>query len=275
MEIYAVRAAIKRPCLISLLVLMLCAAPHRLRAQTPAVPEWALPGSPSHTQVPPPAGFHRPSRNAYTPIGIFQGQSDIGAALVPGSSSYDAATKQYTINSAGYNIWYSRDEFRYLWKKISGDVSLAADVTFPDPRGYNDRKAVLVIRQTLEDDSREVMTGEHGTGMIHLAERPERGAVNFKDFEYRLGAIGLPDAAKPTSLTPIMARRIGIEKHGDSIALFISLEGEPMHQFGPPITLHFDGPFYVGIGFCSHLPATSDTAVFSNVFLENTAGKLH
>ena len=48
-----------------------------------------------------------------------------------------------------------------------------------------------------------------------------------------------------------------------------------MHQFGPPITLHFDGPFYVGIGFCSHLPDKSDTAVFSNVMLENSAGKVH
>jgi len=28
-----------------------------------------------------------------------------------------------------------------------------------------------------------------------------------------------------------------------------------MHQFGEPIQLHIDGPFYVGIGFVSHLPA--------------------
>jgi hypothetical protein len=76
------------------------------------------------------------------------------------------------------------------------------------------------------------------------------------------------------TLNGIKAKRIGIEKHGDSIAIFISLQGEPMHQFGPPITLHFDQPFYVGVGFCSHLPATPDTAVLSNVVLENTAGKV-
>jgi hypothetical protein len=38
-----------------------------------------------------------------------------------------------------------------------------------------------------------------------------------------------------------------------------------MHQFGPPISLHIEGPFYVGIGFCSHLPDKSDTTVLSNV----------
>ena len=65
-----------------------------------------------------------------------------------------------------------------------------------------------------------------------------------------------------------------IEKRGDAFALFVSLEGEPMHQFGPPITLHLDEPFYVGIVFCSHLPVTSDTAVLSNVVLENAAGRV-
>jgi hypothetical protein len=197
------------------------------------------------------------------PIGVFQGQSDIGAAVVSGSASYYAGTKQYTLSSAGYNIWYSRDEFRYLWSKMSGDVSLAADVTFPDPKGYGDRKAVLVIRQSLEDDSKEAMIGEHGVGMIHLAWRSDKGA-SMKDAQFRFGG----------TLAGVKAKRIGIEKLGDSVAIFVSLEGEPMHQLGPSIDLHFDGPFYVGIGFCSHLPATPDTAVLSNVILENSAGKV-
>ena len=182
---------------------------------------------------------------------------------MPGSASYDASTKQYTITSAGYNIWYSRDEFRFLWKKMSGDVSLAADATFPDANGYGDRKVVLVIRQNLEDDSKEAMIGEHGVGMIHLAERPDKGAM-MKDAQYRFGGM----------LAKVKAKRIGIEKRGDAFAIFISLEGEPLHQFGPPINLHFDAPFYVGIGFCSHLPDKTDSGVLSNVVLENAAGKV-
>ncbi len=244
-------------------ILLLCGPCLLVRAQAPAVPDWAQPGSPTHVQVPPPADFHRPSRNFDVPIGLFEGQSDIGSAVVPGSAQYDAATAQYTIQSAGYNIWYTRDEFRFLWKKMSGDVSLAADVTFPDPKGYGDRKVVLIIRQNLEDDSKEAMLGQHGAGMIHLAWRPEKG-VFIKDMQYRFGG----------TLNGVKAKRIGIEKHGDAIAIFVSLEGEPMHQFGPPITLPFDQPFYVGVGFCSHLPATPDTAVLSNVVLENSAGKV-
>ncbi|MCU1248949.1 MAG: periplasmic component of the Tol biopolymer transport system-like protein [Edaphobacter sp.] len=47
-----------------------------------------------------------------------------------------------------------------------------------------------------------------------------------------------------------------------------------MHQLGPPVTLHFDELFYIGVGFCSHLPATSDTAVLSNVVLQNSTAKV-
>ena len=254
-------------------MLLLGTAPDPLRAQAPAVPAWAQPGSATHVQVAPPADFHRPSKNFDTPIGIFEGQSDIGSALVPGSASYDAGTKQYTINSAGYNVWYTRDEFRYLWKKMSGDVSLAADIAYPDPNGYGDRKAVLVIREDLDDNSKEAIAAVHGLGMIHLAQRPEKG-VRVKDMEYRIGGRGLPGGASPDSIVGLVAKRIGIEKHGDSFALFVSLEGETMHQFGPAIRLHIDGPFYAGIGFCSHLPDKSDTAVLSNVVLENFAGKV-
>jgi hypothetical protein len=259
-----------------LAILLLYSLSYQVSAQiSPAkveVPDWALPGSPTHKQVPPPADFHRPTRTVNTHLGIFKGQSDVGAALVPGASSYNASTGQYSIVSAGYNIWYQRDEFRYLWKKMSGDVSLAADVSFPDTAGYNDRKAVLIIRQSLDDDAKEAVVALHGAGLMHLAWRPEKGQMMK---EVRVNHRSRPNAGSPADSLDIgLARRIGIEKRGDAFAVFISMKGEPMHQVGDPIQLHIDGPFYAGIGFCSHLPATADTAVLSNVVLENAAGKV-
>ncbi len=247
----------------SLVASLLCGVPHSSNAQTPAVPDWALPGSPTHTQVPPPADFHRASRTSAVPLGLFEGQSDVGAAVVPGSSSYDSSTKHYTVTSAGYNIWYTRDEFRFVWKRMSGDLSLAADASFPHADGYGDRKAVLVIRQSLDDDSKEAMLGEHGVGMIHQAQRSDKGA-SMQDLQYRFSG----------ALNGVHARRIGLEKRGDSMTIYVSLTGEPMHPLGPPVVVHFDGPFYVGIGFCSHLPDKADTAVFSDVLLENAAGRV-
>jgi hypothetical protein len=247
-----------------ILTLALCATP-LLQAQTPTAPDWAQPGSPTHQQIHPPKNFHRPTRTEATPIGIFDGQSDVGAALVPGSATFNPATGQYTIHSAGYNIWYSRDEFRYLWKKMSGDISLAASISFPTPEPPSDRKVVLILRQSLNDDSPEAMVGEHATGMVHLALRPTPSA-EIKDLQVRVAGPLLPSP---------LPQRIGIEKHGDDFTLYLSLEGEPMHPFGPPIHLHLDPPFYVGIGFSSHLPTTLDTGVLTNVVLENRANAVH
>lgn len=256
----------KLPRLSSRFALIVGFAPALLLAQAPKieVPDWALPGSPTHKQVAPPAGFQRPTVNFAQPLGMFEGQSDVGGPLLPGSASYDAATKRYTITSASYNIWYFRDEFRFLWKKVSGDVSLAADVTFPDAKGYFDRKAVLIIRQDLDDNAKEIMTGLHGGGLIHLAFRPEKG-VNLKE----AGKLKV-EPSQPGE-TPI---RIGIEKKGDTFTLYVGAKGEPLHAVGTTAELHIDGPFYVGIGFCSHIPDKADTAVLSNVVFENVAGKV-
>jgi len=247
----------------SFLTLILCITPLLLTAQTPVAPDWAQPSSATHQQVPPPADFHRPTKSFATPLGLFEGQSDIGGPLLPGSASYNPSTKQYTITSASYNIWYTRDEFRYLWKKLSGDVSLAATVTFPNPKGYDDRKAVLVVRQDLEDDSKEIMGALHGGRLIHLAFRPEKGA-NIQEAFRIIGAAS-------TEVAPI---RIGIEKHGNFFRLFVGQKGEPMHQVGDAVSLAIDGPFYVGVGFCSHLPVTSDTTVLTNVVLESSADRV-
>ena len=248
------------------------AASAQAPATPPVAPDWAYPDSPTHKQGPPPPDFHRPTTVIATPIGVFEGQADVGSAVVPGSASFKDGA--YTITSAGYNVWYTRDEFRFLWKKMSGDVSLAADIAYPDAKGFFDRKAVLIIRQTLDDDSPEALVALHGDGMIHIARRPAKGA-RIDDMEYRIGSRGgLPGGASPDSLVTMHAKRIGIQKSGDEFTLWVSERGEPMHQYGAPLKLHLDGPFHVGIGFTSHLPVTLDTAVLSDVVLENAAGKV-
>ncbi len=260
-----VRFPMNPSCRLALVALLLGAATQLLRAAppSPVVPDWAQPGSATHTQVPPPADFRRATTTFATPIGIFDGQSDVGTAVVPGSASFEAKTGQYTIHSAGYNIWYFRDEFRFLWKKMTGDVSLAADITFPNPDGYDDRKIVLIVRQDLDDDAKEIMAGLHGAGLIHLAQRPTKRA-------------DLAEACrdKGTGEVGTKAVRLGLEKHGDSFTLFVGQPDGSMKQVGEPMSLKFDEPFYVGIGFTSHLPATSDTGVASKVVLENAAGKV-
>jgi hypothetical protein len=208
---------------------------------------------------------HRPSRHYETPIGDFEGQSDIGSARLEGSALYDATARQYTIKSAGYNTTYTREEFRYLWKKMSGDVSIAAEISFPDPEGYDGRKAVIAIRQGVEDNSKEAMVALYGTGVFALSQRPREGKPR-RDETYQVW--GVPPHVRPDLRGILMPKRIALEKHGDAFILYVSVEGEPMHPFGTPLILHMDQPFYIGIGFCSNLPDKADAAIFSNVTVE-------
>ena len=227
----------------------------------PVPPDWALPSMPKpnpHKQVPPPEGFHRPTVTIQQPLGIFDGQADVGGPLLPGSGSFNPQTGEYRLTSASYNIWYQRDEFRYAWKKMSGDAALSASITFPDRDGYYDRKAVLIFRQDLQDDSKTVMVALHGAGLIHLAQRPEKGAKIVEACRV-YGRERAPAA-------PLV--RLGIRKRGDTFELLVSLQGEPLHTVEGVAKLHLEEPFYVGIGFCSHLPVTSDTVVLSGVELE-------
>src|SRR5437016_4160743 len=67
---------------------------------------------------------------AATPAGTFDSHGDVGTVLHPGSVEYDSAKRSYTIAGSGENIWLGSDAFHFAWKKLSGDITLTADITF-------------------------------------------------------------------------------------------------------------------------------------------------
>ena len=86
-------------------------------------------------------------------VGIFEDHGDVGEVLHPGTAEYDPATASYKISGSGANIWFATDAFHFVWKKVSGDVSLTADAAFVTPVGNPHKKAVLMFRQSLDADS--------------------------------------------------------------------------------------------------------------------------
>jgi catechol 2,3-dioxygenase-like lactoylglutathione lyase family enzyme len=191
-------------------------------------------------------------------LGLFEGQSDVGNVTPAGTANFSPATGVYTLTAAGANTWYHVDNFHYLWKKASGDLVLTADVAFP-AHAYNHdpdphRKGILMFRQTLDAGGEYVGASWHGSGMIALQFRRERGA-NSEDVELNIDA----------------PRTVRIEKHGDTFTLFLSRKGEPLQQVGASVTLHFKEPFYVGLGAVSHDVNTTDKVEFSHVSLQPPA----
>ncbi len=86
-------------------------------------------------------------------LGLFEGSGDVGKVLHAGSVTLDPATQSYTVRGSGHNMWGTDDAFYYAWKKVSGDVSIAADISWATTGGNAHKKAVVVIRQSLAADS--------------------------------------------------------------------------------------------------------------------------
>src|SRR5690348_3018878 len=71
--------------------------------------------------------------------GWFESHGGVGSVLHRGSLEYDAAKGTYTVGGSGENIWSRADGFHFVWKKVTGDVGLAADVSFLSKGGNEHR----------------------------------------------------------------------------------------------------------------------------------------
>src|SRR5689334_12109976 len=97
--------------------------------------------------------FWSASGFAQHPVGIFDNHEDIGNPKLKGSATYDSTTQTYNITGAGYNIWFNRDEFQFLYKKLKGDFVLTADFEFTgDTVGaVGHRKIGWMIRESTDE----------------------------------------------------------------------------------------------------------------------------
>ncbi len=107
--------------------------------------------------------------------GLFEGHSDVGPVLHAGSVEYDSAKQAYTVSGSGDDMWADDDEFHFVWKKMSDDVSLTADIAFANLEGNAHKKAVLMFRQGLDKDSAYVDVALHASGLTSLQYRETKG----------------------------------------------------------------------------------------------------
>ena len=188
------------------------------------------------------------------PIGMFESHGDIGTVLHAGSAEYDAAKGSYAMSASGENMWFARDAYHFVWKKMSGDVTLTADISFLGKSAQEHRKAVLMVRQSLDADSAYADVTLHGNGMTALQYREEKGALTH---EVQAGTWG--------------PKRLRIQKRGAFYTMWLDYGNGAFQLAGGSSRLEFKGPFYVGIGLCSHDKDVVEKVLFSNVELKPAA----
>lgn len=186
-----------------------------------------------------------------SPLGIFEDHQDVGTVLHAGSVTYDNAHQSYTVAGSGENMWFGIDDFHYVWKKVSGDIAITSDISFVGDKGNNHRKAVLMIRQSLDGNSPSVDIARHGDGLTSLQFRESTGADTHEVQS---------NVAAP--------QRVRLEKRGNYFYAFVSGKDGHLDPAGASTKLTLTGTFYVGIGVSAHDKDATETAIFSNVKLE-------
>ena len=180
-------------------------------------------------------------------LGLFEGNSDIGEVKKSGSATFDAAQEQYVLSGSGTNMWFKRDDFQFVWKKMSGDFILTARAEFVGKGVEAHRKMGLIIRSSLDADSAQASAVVHGDGLTSLQFRREKG-VDSEEIQSDLTA----------------ADFVQLQRKGDKFIMSVARFGEPFVT-----TEVSDIPLgetvYAGLFVCSHNPNMSEKAVFKDV----------
>jgi hypothetical protein len=168
-------------------------------------------------------------------VGVFEGSGDVGKVVHAGTAAFDAGSGKYTLTGSGDNMWFGKDEFQFVWKKMSGSVSIAADIAFPAEGKNEHRKAVLMVRQSLDGDSVYADAALHGDGLTSLQFREAKGAETHE--------------VRTVVRAP---RRLKLVKQGNYFTMWVAGEDGRFVLASASPRIELKEPFYVGIGVCSH-----------------------
>jgi Tol biopolymer transport system component len=187
-------------------------------------------------------------------LGIFTEHVDVGTVLHSGSTTYDSSKGAYTLVGSGENMWATADAFQFAWKKISGDMEISADISFLNSGGNEHKKAVLMLRQSLDADSIYADVALHGNGLTSLQFRDEKGGIT-SEVESKMSA----------------PARLRITRVGKYVYISLAQKGSDVRFAGGSVRVPLDGEIYAGIGVCSHDKNVTEQATFSNVEIKNVS----
>lgn len=190
-----------------------------------------------------------------SPIGIFQNHADVGNPKATGSASYDEASQTYTIKGAGYNIWFGRDEFHYLYDTLNGDFILTANFEFVGKGTDPHRKIGWMVRSNAVDNAQHVSAVSHGDGLTVLQWRPLPGAF-------------MRDPQDEIFTSKKNLQIIQLERKGKIFTMRVAHWGEPLQTVGSHEMEDMPDEVLGGLFICSHNESVVEEARIWNVRID-------
>ena len=180
--------------------------------------------------------------------GSFTNSDDVGHPSIKGSADFDAVTGQYKITGSGSDIWGKADQFHYVWREMSGNFAVTATAKFLT-EGIGHRKAVIMLRKSLDTDSPFVQLAIHGDGTPSVQFRNTK-ADNVNTVDFPIEGPG--------------TWKLKLVRQGTNIAVWIAKDEAPLKELGTTMS-QLGSPILVGLGVSSHTDKAINTVLFSNV----------
>ncbi len=192
--------------------------------------------------------------------GMFQNSIDIGNPKNAGSVSYNSADQSYSLKGSGYNIWFARDEFHYLYNSIKGDFILTANFKFEGKGTEAHRKTGWMLRASADENSQHISATLHGDGLTVMQWRDFKGA-EMKDPEDEIFAKGSGYEI------------IQMERSGRIIFMRAAHVGEPLETIGSYEMANLPDEILAGLFVCSHNQEVIEEATVWNVRIDKPVGE--
>ncbi len=167
----------------------------------------------------------------------------------------DKGNNAYAVSASGTDIWNNGDQFRFVYKQLSGNGSIAMRV---DSLGNTNAwaKAGPMIRETLDTGSK------HATMAVTLG--------NSCSAQYRSTAAGASASTNwtGTAVTPPYWARV--TRTGNVFKFESAPDGKTWTALGADVTITMTANVYLGIAVTSHDATLTTTAEVSNISTTGT-----
>jgi RHS repeat-associated protein len=169
---------------------------------------------------------------------------DVGTVGLAGSATYSSSV--FTVNGAGQGLFYSADQFHFVYQPLLGDGTIVARVV--TQTGSNSPIAGVMIRATLNTGDISAFIGYRASTMYFI-ERTTTGASST----YQTGTGGaLPYWVK-------------LVRSGGTFSAYSSTNGSTWVQVGTTQTISMAQNVYIGLAVSSDTTSALSAVTIDNV----------
>jgi hypothetical protein len=173
--------------------------------------------------------------------------SEVGNVGVAGSAS--GTNESFTVTGSGADIWGTADAFRFVYRPLSGDGSIVAQVTSVDWI-HDWTKAGVMMRETLAANARHALMLVSANKGLAYQRRPTTGGMSAS-------------TAGAASKAPYW---VSLTRSGNTFTGQVSLDGTTWTTVASE-TIAMPSTIYVGLAVTSHYAGRLATATFASTMV--------